>query len=110
MIKSDLSELDKLKRKAKKLHGEQDIPYDVLFSTSFMKRYTPYSTKIELFEAGGFKFDSNEEFENLPEEKLDQHVSKSTNFNSWSEMLNKAGEHWLAKEIGVSIITVRYHF
>ncbi|CAN5301549.1 hypothetical protein BH23BAC3_BH23BAC3_18830 [soil metagenome] len=82
MIKSDWSGLDKLQRKAKKLHGEHDLSFDELFNKSFMKRYTQQSTIDEFFEAGGFKFDNDEEFENLPEEKLDQHVQASTKLKS----------------------------
>lgn len=100
MVKSDWSGLEKLQRKAQKLDGEHDIPFDELFNKNFMIHYTQQSTIDEFFKAGGFEFESEKEFENLSEDKLDQHVQSSTNFNSWREMLNKAGEHWMAKELG----------
>ena len=100
MIKSDWAGLDKLQKKAEKLDGEHDIPLDKLFNPSFMKRYTKHTTIDEFLESGGFEFETEEEFENLSEEQLDQHVRISTNFNSWRDMLAKAGDHWLAKELG----------
>lgn len=100
MSKSFKSELNKLKRQAKKLHGTQNVPLNKLFSASFMSRYTSYNTIDDFFDAGGFVFETTEEFENLPEDKLDQYVRNSTKFKSWNEMQTKAGEHFVAKELG----------
>jgi hypothetical protein len=100
LIKSDWSGLDKLQKRAEKLDGNQEVPLNELFKASFMDHYTSHSTIDEFIKAGGFVFETNEDFENIPEEKLDQHVRNSTNFESWNEMLNKAGEHWIAKELG----------
>jgi len=100
MSKSDWSGLDNLQKRAEKFDGNHEVPFNELFNTSFMNRYTSHSTIDEYFEAGGFVFETNEEFENLPEDKLDQHVRNSTNFESWNEMITKAGEHWVAKELG----------
>lgn len=100
MSKSVWSGLEKLQRKVKKLETAQNIPFDELFNPSFMNRYTEHSTIDEFFNAGGFKFYSEEEFENLPEDKLNQHVQNTTNFKSGCVMLTKAGEYWVAKELG----------
>lgn len=100
MAKSDWSGLDELQKKAEELHGEHTIPFDDLFNESFMKQYTPHSTIDEFFNAGGFEFETEEEFEKISDEKLDKHVQNSTNFSNWYEILTKAGEHWLAKELG----------
>jgi hypothetical protein len=100
MIKSDWSGFEKLQRKVKKLEKTQNIPFDKLFNSSFMGSYTQYSNIYEFFKEGGFKIETQKDFEKLPEEKLDKQVRKSTRFSSWNEMLTKAGENWLAKELG----------
>ena len=100
MNKSDWSGLDKLKKRAEELERTKSVPYSKLFNSAFMNRYTQHSIIDEFFKTGGFEFETEEEFEKLPEDKLDQHIQASTNFSSWEEMLTKAGEHWVAKELG----------
>ena len=100
MNKSDWSGLDKLQRKLKKLDGTHSVSFDELFNASFMNKYTQHSTIVEFFDEGGFEFETEEEFEKISEEEVDKHVQNVTNFATWREMLNKAGENWVAKELG----------
>lgn len=99
MNKSDWSGLDKLERKLKKLVGTHDVPYDELFNSSFMNRYTQHSTINEFFNASGFEFETEEEFEKISEEEVDKYVQAVTNFNNWQEMMIKAGEYLTAKKL-----------
>ena len=92
--------IKKLEQKLNKLDVTHSVSYDELFNASFMSRYTQHSTIDEFFEAGGFEFETEEEFENIPEEDVDKHVQAVTKFNTWQEMINKAGEHWAAKKLG----------
>lgn len=101
MNKSDWSGFDKLQRRLKKLDGTHNVSLDKLFSNSFMRRYTQHATIDEFFDAGGFEFEKEEEFENIPEQQLNVQVQATTHFSSWQEMLNKAGEDWMAKELGI---------
>lgn len=94
------SGIKKLERNLNKLDGTHSVSYDELFNSSFMNRYTQHSTIDEFFDAGGFEFENEEEFEKIPEEEVDTHVQTATKFNTWQEMMNKAGEHWTAKELG----------
>jgi len=100
MNKSDWSGLDKLQRKLKKLDGTHNVSYDELFNASFMNRYTQHSTIDEFFVAGGFEFETEEEFEKIPEDKVNKHVQAVTKFNTWQDMFTKAGENWVAKKLG----------
>jgi len=97
MNKSDWSGLDKLKRKLKKLDGTHNVSYDKLFNASFMNRYTKHSTIDEFFDAGGFEFETEEEFDKIPESELDKHVQASTKFTNWQDMLGRAVEHFFDK-------------
>ena len=94
------SGINKLAQKLNKLDGTHDVSYDELFNSSFMGRYSQYSTIDEFFDAGGFEFETEEDFEKIPEEQLNAHVLGSTNFSCWKEMLTKAGEDWLRIELG----------
>lgn len=101
MIKSDWSGLNKLQKKLKRLEGTRSVPFDKLFHTGFMNRYTQFSNIEEFFVRGGFIIETEKEFDNIPEEKLDQHVLATTNFGSWREMQKKAGEAWISKELDI---------
>lgn len=99
MTKSNWSGLQKLKDKVKKLEQPRSIPLNELFNTSFMNSFTKYSNINDFFEDGDFDFTSNEDFEKIPEEKLNRHVKAYTSFSSWNEMKAKAGEIWMIKEL-----------
>jgi hypothetical protein len=99
MSKSNWSGLDKQERKLKKLDGTHNVSYYELFNASFMNRYTQHSTIDEFFVAGGFEFETEEDFEQIPEEEVDKHVQSASKFNSWQDMMTKAGEHWAAKKL-----------
>jgi len=100
MAKSDWSGLQKLQRKMEKLEGTNPVPFRELFNTAFMSRYTQHTTIEEFFDAGGFVFETEEEFEKISEREVDKHVQAVTSFNTWQEMMTKAGEHWAAKKLG----------
>ena len=97
----DFSELEKyfndIGNKLENLEG--DVPFSDLFTPDFMRQYTSFDSIDSLFEAGGFHVETEEEFDALPEKDLDQHIAKNTKFNSWKEMLDKAGEIYLENRL-----------
>jgi len=65
------------------------VPYNKLFTPTFMKKYTKYSNNFDEFVSkSGFKL---KEFELKPNKNLDECIRKNTNrFNSWQDMYKKA--------------------
>ncbi|HBV88168.1 MAG TPA: hypothetical protein DEF42_16310 [Desulfosporosinus sp.] len=55
-----------------------------------MRHYTQYESIDELLSSGGFVVNSEEDYEAIPDEAIDAHVRKTTNFLSWKEMLTEA--------------------
>ena len=92
-------ELDKMQKAAENLDNAQ-IPIDDLLTNSFMKKYSNFSNFDEFLEAGNFVVNSQEDFEAIPENEMDSHVSKTTKFSSWDDMLGTAGEEYALKRIG----------
>ena len=84
--------LDDLDRKARELDGKHEVPIEEILTPDFVSSYSKYASIDSFFEAGGFNFESQEEFEHVPDEELDAHVQATTNFGSWDEMLTEAGE------------------
>ena len=93
--------LSDLGQKAESLNGEHQVPFTELFNTSFMQHYTNFESFEALTEAGGFKVESEDDFKAIPDQEWDEHISKTTRFSDWQEMMNKAGEEWTRKKLGL---------
>jgi len=92
--------LDQLQKNAERISGNNEIPFKDLFNPSFMTKYTKFSTIDSFFETSPFTLESQEDLEAIPEDELDTHVSQNTSFNSWQDMLSKAGAEWTSKQLG----------
>ena len=65
-----------------------------------MKKYTSFHSMTELLESGGFNVESQEDFEAIPDEQFDKHISATTKFNKWEDMLGEAASQYAAKKLG----------
>lgn len=92
--------LKKMQRAAEELDGTHEVPLAELFTSSFMRKYTNFASFDSLLASGGFHAETSEEFEAIPEELLDKHISATTRFKSWKEMLGKASELYVSKKLG----------
>ena len=84
------------------LSGElpRQVAFEDLFDTAFMRRYTKYRS-FEKFLAGGqFDIHTQEDFEALPEEQMDAHVRRVTQFTSWKEMIDTATDIYARRAMG----------
>lgn len=106
MGKNDIKGMKELQKTfsdlEKKINNLNDnVAFDVLFSNSFMSKYTNFSSFDEFLEAGGFNVETQEDFEAIPDDDFDKHVSESTKFSSWEEMLQEAGTLHVKKQLGL---------
>lgn len=92
--------LKKMEKAAKELDGEHQVAFSDLFTKSFMITYTNFSTFDEFLTAGNFIVNSQEDFEAIPDSDMDFHVQGTTKFSSWKEMLEKATEKYVSKQLG----------
>ena len=65
----------------------QLIEFDKVFNISFMRKYTNYKTFAKFLTGGKFNITCQKDFEELPEDLMDKHVSKNTQFKTWQEMI-----------------------
>lgn len=91
--------LNQLEKSAKKLNGTHTVPLSELFTRSFMTRHTKFQTFEELLETGGFVVNTTEDFEAIPDDVLDDHISKNTDFSSWSDMSSKAASAYVLNKL-----------
>jgi butyrate kinase len=99
-LKDFQKNLKQLEKTAKKVQETGEIPFDQLFSSTFMKKYTNYSSFDELLEKGGFVVNSQEDFEKIPDDVFDKHISENTKFANWEKMQVAATEEYIAKQLG----------
>lgn len=92
--------LTKMSKAAEELNGTHNIPLIDLFTDSFISENSKFSTAHEFFDASGFDFDNQEEFEAVPDADIDKYVSENTEFTTWSDMLTSAGERYVFKKLG----------
>lgn len=91
--------LDNLQKSIESLNGPVSVT--VLFPEEFMKANTNFENFSEFLDAGGFKFESQEDFNNIPEDVLNQHVAKTTKFSTWDEMKQCAGTEYIKKNLNL---------
>lgn len=65
-----------------------------------MRKYTSFSSLDELLDAGGFKVESEEDFEAIPDIEFDRHIEARTKFKNWDDMLSQAVTDYTSKKLG----------
>ncbi|WDU84236.1 hypothetical protein [Caloramator sp. Dgby_cultured_2] len=92
--------LKKIEDNLKEFEKTNTVSFNELFNSQFMNKYTNFSSFEEFLSYGGFIVNSQEDFEAIPDDKMNELVQKTTIFSSWEEMLSKATETYLAKKLG----------
>lgn len=99
MFEDAFRKLRDLQRKAEQLDGQHSVPLSELFPDEFMLRNTEFGSIDELFEASGFRVDTEEDFASIPDDDLDVFITEHTRFASWEEMKNAAALQWAKRRL-----------
>ncbi len=94
-------QLGKMQQGAKELENTETTIFDKLFTSSFMQNYTNFLSFDDFLKGGNFIVNSQEDFEAIPEDDMDIHVSNTTKFSCWEDMLNKATEIYVSKKLSL---------
>lgn len=94
------NKLKDLERKAKELDGSP-IPLTNALTPEFIREYSSFSSLDELLQASGFKVESQEDFDAIPDDEWDKFIGEHTRYSSWQEMLNEAGARYAKKKLGL---------
>jgi hypothetical protein len=90
--------LDELRHRAEAISGEHEVSISELFPPDFMSAHTEFDSLQGMFSASGFRVETAEDFERIPDDQWDSFVQSHTEFGDWAEMLT-AGE-WAARKLG----------
>ncbi|WP_338214704.1 hypothetical protein [Lacticaseibacillus salsurivasis] len=89
--------LERMAQNAKELEGMRSVPFDELFTRSFMSQNSK-SLSIESF-LGDLGITDQASLRAFPEDKLDEKVKADTSFNNWQEMLNAASSAYVKRQL-----------
>lgn len=90
------TELDQLRDRLEKTDGE--VPISELFTDSFMRTYTEFETREELFEESPWEFETQEDFESIPGDEFDEYIDAHTDFDSWDGMVKAGFREYMLRE------------
>lgn len=76
------------------------VTFEELFTPEFMKLYTSFDDIDDLVNAGDFELNSPEDFNSIPNNVLDKHIAKYTDFSSWQDMLDTATTEYASRKLG----------
>ena len=94
-------QLDRMAKGAKELDGTHTVPMTELLSPGFVSSHTKFANAEEMFEASGFKIESQDDFAAIPDAEWDEFIRSISSFSDWQSMLGEAGTAWAAKKLGV---------
>jgi|ERR1051325_8535534 hypothetical protein len=99
-----LEELQKklkdLSDRAQELDGEHKVSLSEVLTNSFISKHTAFQSAEAMLEAAGFKVESQEDFEAIPQDKMDAYIRTISKFQNWQEMLGEAAQEWAARRLG----------
>lgn len=97
-LKEFQRKLDNMAKAAEELNGENQVAFTELFTDSFLRTNTKFSS-FDDFSSREI-FSKYPDLKSIPNDEIDQFVSLNSRFSSWEEMLNKASETCIAKRLG----------
>ncbi|GIN68482.1 MULTISPECIES: hypothetical protein [Bacillus] len=92
--------LEKMQQKAKELEKEQEVQLNDLFTDSFMKKNTKFSSLDEMFDKSPFTIENQQDFESIPDDLWDNFVRENSKFFNWEEMQQEAANLYVARQLG----------
>lgn len=95
-------DMESMAQRAKELNGTHELKSEEIFTSGFMNKYTDYSSFDEMLDASGFKIESNEDFDKIPIDKLNEFIKMHTRFPSWEEMIGTAAEEYFVYKLGLT--------
>jgi hypothetical protein len=77
------------------------VSFEELFIPSFMERFTVFTSFKDLLKAGGIEVNSRVDFQNIPDDVIDELITSHTFFDDWQEMLDTAAQEYVARKLDI---------
>ncbi len=77
------------------------VAFDDLFPPEFMRRHTSFPTIQAMADASGFKIESQQDIDAVPDADWDAFVRSRTRFQTWQDVQAKAGEEYRVRRLNI---------
>ena len=98
-IKVNNDGIERLFKSIESIEKQQSVKLGDLLNPEFMSKHTQFSSLNEMFDSSGLPCETEDEFNSMPRNKLDEFITNNTEFNSWDDMIRKAGAEHIDKQI-----------
>lgn len=78
---------------------EGEVSLGELFTPAFMAKHTDFQSIDEFFKESSFEVNSQEDFETINLDELNNYVAKRTRFRDWGHMKQKAAEEYVRNKL-----------
>ena len=95
--------LDDMRERAAAMEGQNDLPLDEVFPPSFMARHTLADSIGAFLDDCEWDAETREDFADVPQDEFDDYVAERTRFDDWDAMVGRAGEEWMARQMGMGL-------
>ena len=89
-IEEDYQGLNQLKQNINDLKQNEGPTIKEILSDEFLQEHTSFQNFNELFEKAGFKADTQEEIDAIPQDKIDNFIKENTKFDDFNMMYSTA--------------------
>jgi hypothetical protein len=93
--------LDTFNKKLDDLASEKTIPLSELFTPQFLSKYTSFTSLEDMVQKSGFKVETQEDFESIPEKEWNTFIISHSQFSSWEEMMETGSQEWAQRKLGL---------
>lgn len=100
-LKELQKKLKELEQGAGAVDGKHQVSLTELFHPEFISSCSKFSTVEELFDASGFKIESQEDFQAIPDAEWDAFIKSHTVYENWLEMQKIAAAQWTKRKLGL---------
>jgi len=100
-FKFDLSGLDELQRRVKRLDGSHDVPMVEPLTAEFMVQHTCFSSFQDMLDRSGYVVKTSEDFKAIPDAPWDAFIAANSTFPDWHEMLEAATAAWAKRQLSL---------
>lgn len=98
-IKSNMNGFKKLAKNIKDVDGTSQVQLTDLMTSEFISGCSSYENLDSLFSQSGFKIESKEDFEAIPDNEWEEFIVNNTSFDSWEEMQENAMRAYVKKQL-----------
>ena len=98
-ITGNLDGLKKLTSNAKNLKDQNQTKFGDIVTKEFIQSNTNFESLDDLFEKAGFKVETEEDIEAVPQEELDNFIRENTKFKGFSDLQVEAVTEFARKQL-----------